>query len=126
MKFDDQRKFHRVNFDGRVNLKFLNYSYDYCQIKNLCLTGLFIEGNFLQRRAKNCNIQIFHNDKYGNNSLKASAEVVWGNAKGIDLKFTTMTLENYLLLQTTLINKAEDPEIILRELPNDCPFFISD
>ena len=63
MKFDDQRKFHRVNFDGRVNLKFLNYSYDYCQIKNLCLTGLFIEGNFLKRKAINCHVQIFHKDK---------------------------------------------------------------
>ena len=124
MRIDNRRKFQRIDFDGKVDLKFVNYSYDCCQVKNLSLTGMFIEGNFLGRKARNCNVQIFHEDNNGNNSLRASAKVVWKNNEGIALEFTTMTFENYLLLQTTLINKAEEPEIILRELPKNYPFFI--
>ena len=124
MKFDNQRKFHRVNFDGMVNLKFNDDSYDCCQIKNLSLTGMFVIGNF-QQQMGNCLVKLFHKEKCGNNSLQASGEVVWSNVEGVDLKFTTMSFENYMLLQTTLINKAEHPAIILRELPKNCPFEIS-
>lgn len=124
MKIDNRRKFQRIDFDGKVDLKFVNYSYDSCQVKNLSLTGLFVEGKFLKRKAKNCHVQIFHKDNYENNSLRAAAKVVWKNDQGVGLEFTTMTFENYLLLQTTLINKADEPETILRELPKNCPFFI--
>ena len=126
MKFDNQRKFQTISFDGKAYLKFANHSYDSCQIKHLCLTGFFIKGDFLKCRARNCSVQIFHTDEHGNNSLKASAKVILQNDKGIGLNFTEMTFENYLLLQTILINKSKSPEIILRELPNNSPFFISD
>ena len=125
MEIDNRRKFQRIKYDGKAGLKFLNFTYDCYQVKNLNLTGLFIEGNFLKNKAKNCHVQIFHKDKQGNNSLKALAKVVWKNDEGIGLKFTSMTFENYLLLQTTLINNAEESGNILRELPNTSPFFIS-
>ena len=125
MKNDNRRKFQRIDFDGNVELKFVNYSYDSCPVKNISLTGLFIEGNFQKRKAINCHVQIFHKDKNGNNSLRALAKVVWKNNEGIGLKFTAMTFENYLLLQTTLINKAKESEPILREIPKNCPYLIS-
>jgi len=125
MEIDNQRKFQRIDFDGMVELKFVNYSYDSCLVKNISLTGLFIEGNFPKCKAINCHVQIFHKDKDGNNSLRALARVVWKNNEGIGLKFTEMTFENYLLLQTTLINKSRESEPILRELPENCPFLIS-
>ena len=125
MEIDNRRKFQRIDFDGKVELKFANYSYDSCPVKNISLTGLFIEGNFRKSKAINCHVQIFHKDKNGNNALRALAKVVWKNNEGIGLEFTTMSFENYLLLQTTLINKAKEPEPILRELPNNCPFLIS-
>ena len=74
---------------------------------------------------KDCEIQLFHNDKSGNNSLRASAEVVWSDAGGIGLKFTNMTFENYMLLMTTLINNAELPSIVLNQFPKNSPFEIS-
>ena len=125
MKNDNRRKFQRIDFDGNVELKFVNYNYDSCPVKNISLTGLFIEGNFQKRKAINCHVQIFHKDKNGNNSLRALAKVVWKNNEGIGLKFTAMTFENYLLLQTTLINKAKESEPILREIPKNCPYLIS-
>lgn len=124
-KFDNRRKFHRINFDGMINLKFIDNSYDCCQVKNLSLTGMFILGNFQQQNLKYCRAVLFHKEKSGNNCLRASAKVIWSNAEGVGLIFTAMTFENYMLLHTTLINNTEQPEIILREFPKDCPFEIS-
>ncbi len=124
IKFENQKKFHRVNFDGMVSLKFNDDSYDCCQVKDLSLTGMFVKGNF-QQQVGDCLINLFHKEKCGNNSLQASGEIVWSNDEGVALKFTTMSFENYILLQTTLINKAEQPATILRELPKDSPFEIS-
>ena len=125
MKFDNRRNFHRINFAGKVNLQFIDNRYDGCQIKNLSLTGMFIKGNFQQQREINCLVRLFHKENSGNNSLRASGEVVWNNDEGVGLRFTSMTFENYMLLQTTLINKAEQPVAILRELPKNCPFEIT-
>ena len=122
IKFENRRKYHRINFDGTVNLEFRRHSYGYLQVKDLSLTGMFVKGNFQQRSMENCHIKIFHKEKSGNNCLRALGEIVWSNDEGVGLKFTTMTVENYILLQTTLIYQAENPEIVLREFPQECPF----
>jgi hypothetical protein len=124
MKVQNRRNFYRINFDGMANVEIGNENYDCCQVKNLSLTGMFVKGNF-QQQVGDCLINLFHKEKCGNNSLQASGEIVWSNDEGVDLKFTTMSFENYILLQTTLINKAEQPATILRELPKDSPFEIS-
>ena len=125
IKFDNRRKYHRVNFDGKADLDFITASHNYCQVKNLSSTGMFLLGNFQQQNLKYCRIVLFHKEKSRNNCLRASGEFVWGNAEGVGLRFTSMTFENYMLLHTTLINKTEQPAIILREFPKDCPFEIS-
>ena len=122
MKKDNNRKFHRISFDGQANLDFINGNYTCCQIQNLSLTGMYVSGNFLLHQQKNCSIRIFHKDKSGNNSLQVNGEVVWSNDEGAGVRFTSMALEYYILLQTTLISKAERPEIILREFPHSYPF----
>jgi hypothetical protein len=86
---------------------------------------MFVMGDFNQRKMENCHIKIFHNEKSGNNCMRAIGEVVWSNDEGVGLKFTKMTVEDYILLQTTLIYQAEKPEIILREIPKESPFEIS-
>ena len=125
MKFQNQREFHRINFSGKTSLQFIDNSYESCQIKNLSLTGMFVLGNFKHQREENCLVRLFHEENSGDNSLRASGEVVWNNGEGAGLRFTSMTFENYMLLQTTLINKANKPIEILRELPENCPFDIT-
>lgn len=122
----NRRKFLRIDFDGKVNLKFDDNNYDCCRIKNLCLTGICVKTDLKNQVSKRCFIKIFHNEKFGNNSICASAKVVWINDEDVGLKFTKMTLENYILLQTTLTNKAKQPEIILREFPLDYPFEVNE
>ncbi len=125
MNFEDRRMFHRVNFDGLVDLEFNRQSYDCCEVKDLSLTGMYVLGKICKRQFSNCFIRLFHKEKSGNNCVRALAEVIWSNDSGVGLRFTGMTFANYMLLQTTLIDKAEQPEIILREFPRDFPFEIT-
>ena len=125
MDYNNRRKYHRIDFDGEVNLQFADHVYDCCQIKNLSLTGMFVKGDFNQQPAENCIVKIFHKEKNGDNCLIATGEVARINGEGIGLKFTDMTIENYTLLQTTLSKKAEQPSIILREFPHNYPFEIN-
>ena len=85
---------------------------------------MFVKGNFKQQEG-NCLVRVFHKETSGNNSLQASGEVVWNNDEGIGLKFTSMSFENYMLLHTTLINKAAQPALVLHELPENSPFEIT-
>jgi len=125
MEFTNRRKFHRINFDGKVHLQFSRHSYGSLQVKDLSLTGMFVMGHFPKRQMESCLIKIFHKEKSDNNCVQALGEIVWGNDEGVGLRFTEMTLGDYILLQTTLIKKAEQPEIVLREFPTDCPYEIS-
>ena len=124
INFENRRKFHRINFDGQVNLDFLGDQQDDCQIKNLSLAGMFVKGNFQQQHAENCSVNIFDKTKSKETKLRASAEVVWRSDKGIAFKFTSMTLDSYMLLVSTLINNAEQPAIILHEFPKNYPYEI--
>ena len=125
MDIDNRRKYQRIDFDGEVDLEFADHVYHCCQIKDLSLTGMFVQGDINQHPSGNCIVKIFHKEKNGDNCMIASGEVVWRNEEGIGLKFTDMTLENYTLLQTTLSKKAEQPAIILQEFPHNYPFEIN-
>jgi len=122
MYHDNRRKFHRIDFEGMANLDFLNCRYECCPIKNLSLTGMYVEGNFKLQRIKNCYIKLFHNDKSGNNSLEIHGEVVWCNDKGAGFRFINMTLENYELLHEILTRNAEYPVIIINQIPKEFPY----
>ena len=124
-KVKNRRKFHRINFDGKVNLKFVDESSYCCQIQNLSLTGMFVTGNFKQLEAKHCIVELFNKETTGNKYLQASCKVIWSSDEEVRLKFTGMTFEDYMLLVATLINNANQPAIILREFPKDCPFEIT-
>jgi hypothetical protein len=125
IKSDNRRKFHRINSDGRVNLDFINESYDQCQLKNLSLSGMFVMGNFQQQQTEDCLIDLFHKSKSKEINLRASTKVVWKNDEGIAFKFISMKFDSYMALVTTLIHEAEEPSAILQELPNKCPFVIT-
>lgn len=125
VKFENRRKFHRINFDGQVNLDFMGDRHDHCQIKNLSLTGMFVIGDFSQQQTENCLINISHNRESEKIHLGASGKVIWSSADGIGIKFTSMKFDSYMSLLSTLINNAEQPSIILHEFPKSCPFEIT-
>ena len=125
IKFENRRRFHRINFDGQVNLDFMGDQHNHCQIKNLSLTGMFVTGNFPPPQTKSCLINISHNRKSEKIHLRASGKVVRSTVDGIGVNFTSMTLDNYMLLHATLIDEAEFPLVLLSEFPEICPFEIT-
>ena len=125
IKFENRRKFHRINFDGQVNLDFMGDRYDHFQIKNLSLSGMFVTGDFPQQQTENCLINLSLKAKSEEIHLQASVKVAWGNIEGVGLQFTSMKLDSYMSLLSTLINNAEQPSIILHEFPKSSPFEIT-
>ncbi len=125
MKPENRRRFHRIDFDGTVNVQFAHRSYDCCQVKNLSLTGMFVKGKFKRKQVDDCRVKVFHKEPEGNNCLQALGRVVWRSEEGVGLTFTSMSFEDYMLLQTTLRDKADEPEVVLREFPQSCPFEIT-
>ena len=125
IKFENRRKFHRINFDGQVNLDFMGDRHDHCQIKNLSLTGMFVTGDFSQQQTENCLINISHNRKPEKIHLGAAGKVVWNSMDGIGMKFTSMKFDSYMSLHATLIEEAEFPLVVLSEFPEICPFEIT-
>ena len=127
--FDDEpkdRKFNRIKISDYVELNFLSGSYDSCQLKDVSLTGMFIKGNFKQNVGEKCLVKVFQKEDSSRLKLLAAANVVRKNDEGTAIKFTFMSFNNYTLLQTTLLYEAEEPLQIGLELPEECPFGISE
>lgn len=125
MKTHERRKFHRIKYDGQVKVKLSGASDDFFSAENLSLTGLFVQGNFQQSYDQECLIQFVKNEDPKNTYLEMVGKVVWRNENGMGLKFTSIKFNNYMLLISTLINNAEQPAIILSEIPRDCPYEIA-
>ncbi len=124
-KFDNRRKFKRINFDRQVSLDFNNESYDFCRIKNFNLTGIFVVGAFRQQVEENCLISHFHTAESKNIKFQSLARVIRKNDEGIAINFASMTFDSYALLVTTFICESEKPLVVQKELPVNCPFEIT-
>ena len=121
IKLENQRKYHRINFDEKVNLDFMGDRYDRCQIKNLSLNGMFVTGIF-QQQQKSCHIHLISKVNDKDFEIFVEGKVAWANARGVALNFTSMKHSNYNILKNILIYKAEKPSILLKEFPILCPF----
>ena len=123
---DTNRKCTRIHFDRLVSLEFTSDSYNYCQIKDLSLTGMFVMGAFQKQVGEYCLIDLVQKGNSTDLSLRASAKVIRKNDEGIAIEFTSMKLDSYMLLQVTLLSAVEDPLPLIIELPEECPFEIID
>lgn len=118
----ENRKFSRIKFDRQVSLEFLNDRHDNCQINDISLTGLFVNGFFQQQVGENCIITLVQKGVSTTLSLAALAKVVRKSDEGIAIKFSAMSFDSYMYLQTSLLYEANEPIVIGLELPDDCPF----
>jgi c-di-GMP-binding flagellar brake protein YcgR len=124
MKASERRRFHRINFEEDVFIDFSDNTSDCCRVKNISLGGMFILGRLPRKETENYEIRFFHNAKLKEPRLRASAKVAWSNEEGVGIQFTSMSYDSYMALLATLLNKAEQPSVILREFPKTCPFEI--
>ena len=122
----NKRKFSRIHFDRHVKLDFFVDSFDDCRIKDLSLTGMFVIGVFQQNIGEDCLVNFVQKGASSYLSLLASAKVVRRDEEGIAIEFTSMSFDSYMFLQVSLLYEAEDPLLIGLELPEECPFEITD
>lgn len=125
MNVYSKRKFIRVDFVQQARLDFQDIGYDPCRIKNISLTGMFVYGSFKQQVGEECIIRYSQTCTSSHFYFKATAKVARIMSDGIAIEFTSMPLDSYMLLQTTLLYEAVDPLAIGLELPENCPFEIT-
>lgn len=121
-----KRMFGRISFRRHVELDFSSEKYRDCQIENLSLTGMFVIGTFKKNVGEYCLVKLFQTGVSSDIRLLALAHVVRTEDEGIAIEFASMSFDSYMFLQVTLLYEAEEPLAIGLELPEECPFEISE
>lgn len=123
----NKRRFFRIHFKRQVQLDFPTGVYDNCQINNISLGGLFVEGKFPHEPGQQCYININIKSKEATLSFKALAEIVHQDEKGIGLKFISMSFDSLVFLELILLYEpGEDSSDVERKLTTDLPFEINE
>lgn len=120
----DNRKFCRIDLTQEAGIKFPGNDYEPCFIQDLSLTGMFVLGNFSSHVGEKCLIKYSQKTASSHLYFKAAAKVVWSGDKGIGIIFTSMPLNSYMLLETTLLYESRNPVSVGLQLPESCPFKI--
>jgi len=130
MSEQEKRRYVRIHFKRQVQLDFFTEVYDKCQVKNISLGGLFVNGKFPHKVDDQCYVNITLTSKTTYLSFKALAEIVRQDDEGIEgiaLKFISMSFESLVLLELILLyeprEKSSDTETEIK-LPTDLPFEI--
>lgn len=121
-----RRRFARIIFHRHGELEFPDSKYTDCQIKDLSLTGMYVFGSFQQQVGEHCLVKLYQKGQASELALLADAKVVRTGDKGLAIDFTSMSFDSYMFLQVTLLYEADEPLYIGLELPDDCPFQITD
>ena len=107
----DRRRFTRVDILLDVCLDFGVRRYRHFA-NNLSLSGLYVKGFYEQKASDVCIIEI-KEASYGQQAIiRAVCSAVRVNETGMALKFISMKLDSFLLLQTVFSSFAEDPELL--------------
>lgn len=122
---DRHRKFTRIEMVQQARLDFEGISYDPCRIKDISLTGMFVYCAIDQSAGAECTVRYSQTCLNSHFYFKAKAQVVRKTDEGVAIEFTSMPMDSYMLLQTTLLYEAIDPLEIGLELPESCPFEIT-
>lgn len=127
MSGQEKRRYVRIDFERQVQLSFFTEVYDNCQVKNISLGGMFVEGSFPYKTDDQCQVKIAQTSKSASLKLKALAKVIRRDDEGVALQFISMSFESLLTLEMILLFEARetssDAEIIL---PENIPFEISE
>jgi len=124
MTTQNKRQFTRIHFTRKVRLQFDGTDYEFCQIKDLSLTGMFVFGSFKQKVGDTFIVNLCQTGASTKLAMNATAKVVWINDYGLAIQFKSMAFDSYMFLQTTLLYEAENPLFIGLELPEKRPFEI--
>lgn len=121
----EKRRYLRIHFERQAQLDFFTEVYDRCQVQNISLSGMFIQGEFPHELDDQCYVNLTQTSKNTYLTLQALAKVTRHDEEGIGLKFISMSFESLLSLEMILLyqekKKSTDVEFTL---PEKLPFKI--
>ena len=127
MQGQEKRRYVRIPIKRHVQLFFPSEEYDDCQVRNVSLGGMFIEGNFPQETDDECMVSLTQKARSTYIIFQAQAKVVRCDGQGLALEFTSMSFKSLLSLEMILLyeprDDSEENEIVL---PEDLPFSVTD
>ncbi|MCI5219498.1 MAG: PilZ domain-containing protein [Candidatus Electrothrix sp. LOE2] len=117
----DRRQFTRVDILLDVCLDFGVRRYRHFA-NNLSLSGVYVKGFYEQKAGDVCIIEVKQADCGQDAVIRAVASAVRVDETGMALKFISMKLDSFLLLQTVFSSFAEDPGLLGGESLEDISF----
>ena len=120
-KKQNQRSYARVKYNRSARLVLDGRLYENSTIRDLSLTGLFLEGSFASTPGDTCTIEIEESGPTSSLVLKIAATVVRVEQDGIALKFEEMKPDSYMFLQTMILYATQDPLAVAQEFLEDFP-----
>ena len=121
----DRRRFTRVDILLDVCLDFGVRRYRHFA-NNLSLSGLYVKGFYEQKAGDVCRIEIKQVDCGQGSVIRAVCSAVRVDETGMALRFISMKIDSFLLLQTVFSSFAEDPELLGGESLEDISFTLED
>lgn len=123
----EKRRYVRIPITRHVQLFFSSRRYDDCQLRNISLGGLYINGKFDQKVDEECVVNLTQTTQSTSLTFKADARVVRQDDGGVALEFTSMSFKSLLSLEMILLYEPrEDAEENKIELPEDLPFKVTE
>lgn len=127
MPVPEKRRYVRIHFNRQVQLDFSTEVYDNCQVMDISLGGMYINGKFPHKIEDQCYINLVQTSRKIYLTFQALAKIVRHDDNGIGLEFVSMSFESLLSLEMILLYEpredSSDTEIVL---PEDVPFEISE
>lgn len=121
----DRRQFTRVDILLDVCLDFGVRRYRHFA-NNLSLSGLYVKGFYEQKAGDACIIDL-KLASYGQGAIvRAVCSAVRVNETGMALKFISMKIESFSILQTVITSFTEDSELLVGESLEDISFIQED
>ncbi len=117
----DRRRCTRVDILLDVSLDFGVRRYRHFA-NNLSLSGLYAKGFYEQKSGDVCIVDLKQAKTRQAGAIRAVCSAVRVNETGMALKFISMRIDSFLLLQTVMTFFAEDPGLLGGESLEDISF----
>jgi len=108
---DNRRQYTRVPVSRNVHLVFGTKEYTY-PLANLSLSGMYVQGDIQQQPGDICTISLTASRSGTEIAVSAVGYVVRVDQDGAALRFSSMSMDSFLFLQTILLYEADDPVLI--------------
>jgi hypothetical protein len=126
MAVKNGRKNARVFCEKMVGISFNNRPRNFYPLRNISLSGLFVEGWFWQKPGNRCDITLTERWLDQEYVMTLSGKVTRQEQEGVAIQFTGMHRDTLDMLQTTLLYESQNPTVMGEEFARECAFTVSD